>query len=179
MKSNIAKKLLLGIILISSVTYANNPIKKDSIKSNECLVVIGIALDEKNEPIDGVNIKLYKENEETVWAEGTIVVYHDHNFKFVLDANEYYTIEISKPGYVKRLVSISTKLPSNVSIRPLFKYEFDIVLFKDREGVDDYYLDFPVALISYHAKTAIFDNNNKYTKHIKRKIKESLQVAKF
>jgi len=172
MKSNIAKKLFLGIILISSACYANDPVKKKSLSSNECISIIGIAVNEKNEPIEGVEIKLYKENEELEWAEVTTVAYHDHNFKFVLDVNQYYTIEISKPGYLKRLVAVSTNLPSNVSITPLFIFEFDIVLSKEKKGTDDYYHDFPIAIISYDLKSEVFENNNKYTDHIKKKINE-------
>ncbi len=173
MKSNITKKLFTGIIFMSSVCFANEPIKNDSIKSNECLAVIGIAVDEKNEPIDGVQIRLYKENEELEWAEVTNVAYHDHNFQFILDANQYYTIEVSKPGYLKRFVAISTVLPNNIEITPIFTFEFDVVLLKEKKIVDDYYLDFPVALISYNKKSEVFENNNNYTNHIKTKIKES------
>ena len=116
---------------------------------------------------------MYKENEELEWAEVTNVAYHDHNFQFILDANQYYTIEVSKPGYLKRFVAISTVLPNNIEITPIFTFEFDVVLLKEKKIVDDYYLDFPVALISYNKKSEVFENNNNYTNHIKTKIKES------
>jgi hypothetical protein len=169
------------ILLVSATIYGTTPIKKDSVKSietNECLQVIGMAIDEKNEPLDDVSVKLFQENEEMEWIEVTCVGYHDHNFVFNLKANEYYTIEISKSGYVTRSVAISTVLPENVEAKPMFKYGFDVVLFKEKKGVDDFYFDFPVALISYDAKHQIFENHDSYTKHIKEKIKEAEFQAK-
>lgn len=140
--------------------------------SQSCLEVIGIALDEKNKSIDGVEVRLFKKNEEMEWMEVTSVAHHDHNFKFVLDQNEYYTIEVSKPGYVSRSVVISTVLPADVAPKPLFSYGFEVKMFKVQTCMDDYYLDFPVALISYNKKHKVFENNENYTGHIKRKIKE-------
>lgn len=174
MRTFICKILLILIAFILKTSmYAGDPVKNDSIESIPCLEVVGIAVNEKNEPIDGVEVKLYKENEELEWVEITNVSYHDHNFTFNLDANQYYTIEISKPGYVKRSVAISTVIPQNVDLRILFKYGFEVGLFREKKGMDDFYLDFPVALISYNEKNEVFENSNTYTKHIKTKIKES------
>jgi hypothetical protein len=171
MKSIITTKLFLGICLISSLGFTSINVKKESAEPKECLQVIGIAIGENNEPIDGVEVRLLKKNEEMEWVNVTNVPYHDHNFEFILEANEYYTIEVSKPGFVKRSVVISTQLPANVSVKPLFRYEFDVTLFKEKKGMDDYYLDFPVALVGYSKKDAVFENSPSYTKHIKAKIK--------
>ena len=84
MKSNIAKTLLAGIMLISTIGHANNPSKKINPNSGECLIVIGMAIDEKNEPIGGVEVILFKDNDEMEANEITNVVYHDHNFQFHL-----------------------------------------------------------------------------------------------
>lgn len=174
MKTFICKTLMIAIIFILRTDmYAGDPVKNDSIESVLCLEVVGIAVNEKNEPIDGVEVKLYKENEELEWVEITNVSYHDHNFIFKLDANQYYTIEISKAGYVKRSVAISTAIPQNVDLEILFKYVFEVGLFREKKGMDDFYLDFPVALISYNEQNEVFENSNSYTKHIKTKIKES------
>ena len=54
-----------------------------------------------------------------------------------------------------------------------FTFEFDVELFKVKKGADDYYLDFPVALIKFNDATQVFEFDSKYTKHIKSKINES------
>jgi hypothetical protein len=178
MKPFIYATLLAIIISISSINnYAGNPVKMDSTEYKECLEIVGITIGENNEAINGVHVKLYKENDELEWTEITNVSYHDHNFSFRLNANENYTIEVSKPGFISRSVGISTMLPNTVSLNPIYRYEFEVELFKEKKGVDDYYnMDFPVALISYDKKNDVF-NNNAYTKHIKTKIKEALEQA--
>jgi hypothetical protein len=176
MKKHIYFSLIAFSIFCISADAHNKNSKKDTVKSSVCLEVIGIALDENDLPINGVEVKLFKENEELEWTEITNVLYHEHSFLFNLDANEYYTIEISKPGYVSRSVGISTKLPSTVSFAPIFHYEFEVSLFKEQKINDDFYLDFPVALISYDPKRDVFDNSILYTNHIKTKIRETANI---
>lgn len=175
------KKILiitvLGMIFISSVGYVNIPEKKQ-LENEKCLEIIGVALNEKNELLDGVEVKLFKKNDEMEWVAITSVPYHNHNFKFILDENEYYTIEVSKTGYVKRLIVVSTMLPGNVSPKPIFSFGFEVMLFKEVKEADDYYLDFPIALIGYDAKKKVFDNNYNYTFHIKKNIKAELNKVK-
>ena len=175
------KKLLvtivIGVIFISSVGYVNSHEKKNN-ENSKCLEIIGVALDEKNELLAGVEVKLFKKNEEMELIEITSVPYHNHNFKFLLDVNEYYTIEVSKAGYVKRLIVVSTQLPETVSPKPIFTFLFEVMLFKEVKEADDYYLDFPIALIGYDAKNKVFDNNYNYTYHIKKNIKAELDKVK-
>ncbi|MGZ4035405.1 MAG: hypothetical protein ACXVPU_03780 [Bacteroidia bacterium] len=176
------KLLITTIIFFSSLyTYGNSHLKRaktDSTKT-DCLQIIGIALDEKNEAINGAEVKLYKENEEMEWEEVTNVTYHDHNFSFRLEPNQYYTVEISKKGFISRSVAISTAIPKNIDLSIMFQFEFEVTLDKENLQMDDYYLDFPVALISYNSKTGVFENNNIYTRHIKSKIKEAQEQAEI
>ncbi len=174
MKTRFYKTMIATAFLFSGLTSLSmNAGTRDSLKLEECLEVIGIAIDEKNEAVDGVEVKLFKENEELEWVEVTTVSYHDHNFAFRLETNQYYTIEVTKAGYITRSVVISTELPKNVDLRIIFKYGFEVVLFKEKKWKDDFYLDFPVALISYNKKSEVFENSNNYTRHIKEKLKES------
>ena len=183
MKTIIYKVAILTVMVLFASTsiYSSNQDKKDSLKTDDskvCLEIIGMAINEKNEPMDEVSVKLFQENEEMECVEVTCVNYHDHNFVFNLNSDKYYTIEISKPGYVTRLVAISTTLPQDVNPEPIFKYAFDIMLYKEKKGVEDYYLDFPIALIGYNSKHDVFENHDAYTQHIKSKIKHAEFQAK-
>ncbi|MFL5764138.1 MAG: hypothetical protein ACJ77K_09365 [Bacteroidia bacterium] len=171
MKTFLTTRLVAVLMLAMSSGLAHNVLKKDSAKV--CLEVVGVAIGENSEPIDGVQVKLLKENEEMEWMEITSVSYHDHDFTFALEANSYYTIEVTKPGYVKRSVAISTHLPEKIDYSEIFKYGFEVMMFKEKKAVDDYYYDFPVALVSYNPRTEVFENNLSYTRHIKGKIKEA------
>lgn len=173
MNATPTKVLLAMLCLLLTSRLAAQPKEENPV----CLEVFGLAISPNQEAIDGVNIKLFKENDELEWTEITSVLYHDHSFSFKLEANAYYTIEVSKPGYVNRSVGISTHIPSGVSLKQVFTYEFEVEMFPEKKEVDDYYMDFPVALISYNKKADVFDNNNAYTNHIKTKIKESQKEA--
>jgi 5-hydroxyisourate hydrolase-like protein (transthyretin family) len=158
------KIIILGCA-ITNVMAGTYPAKDDA-HAQFCLEIFGLAM-EHGKPIDGVSVKLYKENEELEWTEITSVVYHEHSFNFRLDANSYYTIEISKPGYVSRSVAVNTKIPNYIALETKFRYEFEVELFRTQQTFDEYYLDFPVALIRYDDKRDIFLNSAGYTKHIK------------
>jgi len=159
------------MLLNSAPVLAGNHHKqqKESHQGQVCLDIYGIALDENNEPINGVNVTLYKQNSEQELTEVTSVDYHDHAFSFKLDADEHYTIEVAKDGFVTRSISISTALPASVSLKDIFHYEFEVQMVKNSDNLDPYYLDFPVALISYDAKHDVFDNSDTYTMRIKAK----------
>ncbi len=160
-------KSILVVMLISLYTFTI----AQSNDSTICLEVIGIAV-HKTEPLDGVTIKLYKENEELVWEQITNIPYHDHSFSFSLLRNSHYSIEVSKDGYISRLVSIDTRLPDDVQVKAAnkFIFEFEVDLVKEIKMKDDFYVDFPIAIISYNSNTGVFENHDDYTKHIKEKI---------
>jgi hypothetical protein len=168
---------LIFLLNISFILKAEKIWGTGSTSNPVCLEILGIAMDSGNKPIDGVEVRLFRENNELEWTEITSVVYHEHSFIFKLEANEYYTIEISKPGFVTRSVGISTRIPDNISLKQLFRYEFEVELFREKKVSDDYYLDFPVALISYDSKRDVFDNNSAYTKHIKSMIRTTIDEA--
>ena len=165
-------------MLLPLIGYSNYSLKRDTTESIECLKVVGLAIDESNIALDGVEVRLFRKNDEMEQIEITNVEHHDHSFNFTLEANEYYTVEVSKPGYVTRRVAFYTQLPREVEISSMFMYEFDVILLKEKQ-MDDYYLDFPVALIHYNKKSEAFESNVKYTKYIKAKIAESEEAAKL
>ena len=143
-----------------------------SIDTIECMHVVGLATD-NGLPVDGVTVKLFKENEELECEEVSSVPKHDHRFSFDLLGNSYYTVQISKEGYVSRTVGISTFVPKNFEIsddNPKTIFEFEAELFKLKRGADDYYVDFPIALISYQPKKKKFESNEKYTLKLKKNL---------
>ncbi|MCW3104956.1 MAG: hypothetical protein JWO09_3396 [Bacteroidetes bacterium] len=179
MRSIFHKTIFAAAVLFSTFnhSFAGNGSKADTSQAKPCLEVLGIAMDANNKPIDGVEVRLYRENDEQEWTEITNVMHHEHSFIFKLEANEYYTIEVSKPGFVTRSVGISTAIPKDVSLDQIFRYEFEVELFKEKKNMNDYYLDFPVALISYDAERDVFDNNYAYTRHIKTMIVQPVDEA--
>lgn len=169
------KTILIQLLALSSIFFITGELNAQTDENNgkTCLQIHGLALDGNNKPINGAEVRLLMENEEMEWTELTSIKHHEHSFKFHLLANKNYTIEVSKFGYVSRSISICTSIPEKVKLERIFRYEFDLQLFKEVPNVDDHYLDFPVALIRYDLKKSNFDYNHQYTKHIKSKIKET------
>jgi hypothetical protein len=171
------KTFIIACMTLPTFALADDAPKKNSIMANECLKVKGLALDERSFAIDGVEVRLFKQNDMMEQIDVTNVEHHDHNFTFTLEANEYYTVKVSKPGYVERWVVFRTELPIGINVESLLNFDFEVVLFKEKQ-MDDYYLDFPIAFINYNEQTQVFENNTKYTKYIKDKIKEAEEFAK-
>ncbi len=167
--------LLISILCLGGVLELNAGIMRKIISMDTtCLKIKCLAISE-GKALDGVNAKLYKENEEMEMMEITSVSHHSHNFFFNLMKDSYYTVEVSKPGYVTRIISVSTKLPRGVKTEPIFEYEIKLEMHKEKQIADDYYLDFPIALIDYDPVKDVFVSHGKYTAYIKGKIKETLE----
>lgn len=175
MNHNKIIKLFAIVIFISNFyTSAAQNIYNDSLI---CLEINGIALSNKL-PLDGVNVRLFMENEEMELTEITSIEHHDHTFTLKLQKDSYYTIEVSKPGYITRIISVSTKLPKDVKIKPIFVFQFEVEMPKEKTVTDDYYLDFPIALIDYDVNKGVFVSHGKYTAHIKSKLNQSFKESK-
>jgi hypothetical protein len=175
MKNNLF--YLISFLFLYANTNSSAQVAPEKKQDSLSVVhVVGVAV-EKEIPIDGAIIRLFKENEELEWDEITSVAYHDHDFAFDLLLNSYYTIEVSKPGYISRSIVILTSIPDSKNIlEDKYHFQFIVELFKEKKGVDDFYLDFPVALIKYDKKRDQFEMNLNYTNHIKNKIEETTKI---
>lgn len=97
-------------------------------------------------------------------------------FSFKLERDNIYAIRIEKEGFIAKTVSISTKVPKNLSEDET--YIFDIstsLLSADLVGLltdDD--IDFPAALINFNKGADCFELNKKYTENLQQKMKKNL-----
>ena len=160
--------LLFVFILISLSSYAQLPLN-DTV---ECVHAIGVAT-ENGVPLDGATITIFQGNEVIEWSEITSDPKHDHHFNINLLGNNYYTIQVSKPGYVTRSIGINTKMPEDVVINednPKTKITFEVDIFKIKKTADDELLDYPIALINYNEAKRKFEFDTEYTKKIKEKM---------
>ncbi len=99
----------------------------------------GYIVNEKGKKLNNVEIKLYEENS---------LIHSDfitNKFAYNLWLNKYYTVEISKEGYLTKRIVIST-LASVYDAEP---FECDIELIKKTDDLDGFDFDFPVAIVEY------------------------------
>ena len=149
--------------------FAQFPGSNDTI---ECMHAVGLATSE-DKPLDGAIITVFQGNEVIEWSETTSNPKHDHHFNFNLLGNSYYTIQVSKPGYVTRSIGINTKLPDDFIINddnPKTTFDFEVDVFKAKPGVEDEFLDFPIALVKFNEEKRAFEFDSEYTRKIKLKM---------
>lgn len=167
------EKLLL-VILIAAVTFTAQPLmannNNDETRQSkrpdpDCLELCVRPMIEGAHQ-SGVTITLYCGNEVVERIDST----EKTRVFFTLKRDRYYTVEVSMNGYVSRLVGVSTAIPHNVALKPIFRFECDVELPRAMAGVDDFYLDFPAGLVSFDKRDEAFEHSRKYMGWIKREL---------
>jgi len=153
--------LLLLVIIISGSARASSKTVKDT---SLCLEITGKATCSGLQLSD-VTVLLIQDNQEVE----KVVLKDKGKFRFLLKKNSFYTIRLSKGGYVTRSISINTELPPGTKWG-IWRFEAEVQLFRENPLMNNDYLDYPVAIISYHQAKDAFDYNKKYTAIIKQNI---------
>ncbi|MGZ3882637.1 MAG: hypothetical protein ACXVP0_08245 [Bacteroidia bacterium] len=100
----------------------------------------------------------------------SMVVKNGNSFKFVLKKDTWYSVRISKPGAVSKLISICTLLPRNAT-NYFFQLDFtvdELISEEEAEFLDKETLDFPMAIFVYDYKLKRFNYLEEYTSNIRK-----------
>ena len=122
---------------------------------------------EKGQSLQGAVISLFCDSallQKTTSSDG--------DFSFVLHADTEYMFTFSKPGYVSKCISFSTKnVPAARAKQGFTPYDVSIAIFKKIDGVDiDQLLQAPLAMIRFDPDMdngGDFALDEKYAKSIK------------
>lgn len=142
------------------------PIKESITKPVTCLELNGKIPFKKGNPYK-VELIYYNTTIDVV------VVENKKGFVFNLNKNAYYTIKISREGYLPKLVSIDTHLPESRYNKGFYKFEFSTDLFEN--NIKSEATEFPITIISYNKTKKEFDYNERYTSNIKAEIKADIK----
>jgi len=166
MKKRIFPLFILLLFIQSNLFAQTAGAKKKAPRDtkDDCLAVIGFFNNTKY--IKKITAYLY----EGSTIIDSAIVNSMKDFGFILKKNKEYSIKIMSKGYYPRLISVNTKIPDDVSTVPIFVFEFEITLLPETKGVDDYFTDFPIALIDFNTKTEKFNYNKKYTENIQKEL---------
>ncbi|MCU0432838.1 MAG: hypothetical protein MUC87_05240 [Bacteroidia bacterium] len=80
---------------------------------------------------------------------------------FKVPLGRSFTISITKPGYVKKLIRVETFVPAED--RKVFTFTFNVDIFEKIEKLDVSVLDRPISRIRYRPLTKDFDYDKEYT----------------
>ena len=89
-------------------------------------------------------------------------------FKFNLKKDAIYTIRISKIGFITKLISIYTKLPTTNDEQYRLDFETELIEVRKSKKLNIEALDFPITIIYYDENANWFYFNEEYTSNIKR-----------
>jgi len=114
----------------------------------------GIKDEDSKQAIEGAKIEILKDASiiKTIYAN------EKGKFQYFLSPNNEYTIKVSSPGYVSKLISVSTtNVPDKVDVTGNFIVKMQVSLFHKVPGIDFSLLDKPVGSIFYEPKENNFD----------------------
>jgi hypothetical protein len=102
----------------------------------------------------------------------TQVVKAGKNFKFDVNRNGWYGLQVKNEDCVSKLISVSTHVPGiEEGEAYLVSFEMDEPFSVcESQYLDSDAIDFPLALISYEKNSDNFNYSEEYTKNIKNKL---------
>lgn len=132
------------------------------------LEIIGTA-ESDLKPLANAKAILYKNGAQIQ----TVYTKSNGEFKFDLDINDEYLIEVQKTGFLSKRIAFNTEIPNEVTGR--WTIEFAIGLFQGCEGVNTSALDDPVDRIKYSSNKADFISDEGYVRNMRGRIDKLLQ----
>lgn len=154
------------IVLFSQFGFAQKKTTTKRDTKDDCLIVVGFFYNKTH--IKKITAYLY-EGQNIVDSVKTNSM---KDFGFILKKNKEYTVKVVSAGYYPRLISVNTALPDDVNTVPNFIFEFDITLMPIVKGADDFFTDFPIALVDFDHKIQKFTYNKQYTQKIQKELKK-------
>lgn len=88
---------------------------------------------------------------------------------FKLALNKVYQIEVSKEGFVTKIIEVNTKVRDR---HDYYSFDFDIDIFEKVKGLDVSVLEKPIARVSYNYLDERFGYDVSYTSKINAELKK-------
>ena len=132
-----------------------------SFDDNTCVEVKGIPMDNKDKKLDKVKISIMENGKEVKKLESKVP------FKVELARDHYYSLVISKDGYLPSVIIVDTSVPKSHE-ECGFHIELGWNLVPQGGTYNKEYVDFPDAVVKYAKAGDEFVISEKYNTHIKK-----------
>lgn len=163
-KLNLNLKMLamLAIMLFVNSSFALVN-KKDSAV---CLKINGIILKAPHKAERGsYKVELLSDNKVIDSCKVTV----NKEFKFSLYKNNWYTVRVTKEGYVPLLISFDTKMDEGNALVYDFLFESEVLDAKNVDASNEV-MELPIGLVKFDKANNRFYPVENYTASIKQKI---------
>ena len=85
-------------------------------------------------------------------------------FEYKLQKNHWYTIRVTKEGFLPLLISFNTEVENGeVITEGFFQFETELISLEQAKYMDKDLIDFPVGLVAYNKETKAFEARDQYT----------------
>lgn len=159
--------IIISTLLFTSVTTFS---QMDLIKSG--LPVVGFVTQEGKKCGDA-QVSIYEGNN----LVNRFFTPKNGKFQLLMHLDKYYTLEVSKQGYIQKRIAFNTKMLDTRVALPVYELDLDLTPTYVMGGQDMGDLDFPMALVSYHSKNKKFQHNEEYTSHMRTTYDSILKMA--
>jgi hypothetical protein len=154
-------KTLAAVIILLTIS-ATALVGKNKDLDTADFIVNGIIL-KTNKKLDSkCTLELFYENT----IVNSKVIQQNKPFEFKLKKNTWYTIRVTKEGFVPLLISFNTALENNDIVENnLFQFETELIDLEKAKYMDRDLIDFPVGLVAYNKETQRFEARDLYTQN--------------
>jgi hypothetical protein len=165
--------LLAALLLVGSVMGQNKGKNKNKDKNTgegphkdlylpvECLITAN------GGSTDKITVTVFKDNEQAFELSPEK---NKSSFLLDLDLDSYYTVRASKEGYRDKTVYIDTHLPENEMKYKSTSFGLNMEGSDKFAHSDQFYLDFPSAIIRWDEQKKNFAHNDEYLANIQLKM---------
>ncbi len=152
-------KLKLLTLIILFLGLYNHVNSQDDL-SVPFIVEAEVKIDRKKSK--NIDVKIYDDNE----VIDVLKTNADGKFSAKLKENKNYTIEITKEDFYPKRISISTKTSRQLNKIEIFAFKVTLCKEQNVPKSEDFFLDFPFALISYNDEKGYFQYDISYTENM-------------
>jgi hypothetical protein len=163
MKTNL---LTTVFIICASALYGNSAIQPEP-DSAAVLELQGKILNSPDKGPAACRIYLLSHNKV---IDSVVLRNGKKKFSFFLSKDNYYTLKMSMPGFLDKLLCVDTKNSSQPVDADLYSFSFETSLYVNDPAVytDNDLADFPIAIIYFDTRFKRFAYNKEYTNSLRR-----------
>jgi hypothetical protein len=123
-------------------------------------IVNGLIL-QKNKKINQTcKLELFYENTKV----DSVLIRFNKPFEYTFKKNVWYTIRVSKEGFVPILISFNTEMKDQEKVKDnFFAFETELIDLEQAKYLNRDELDFPVGLVTFNTETKKFGARDIYT----------------
>ncbi len=154
------KNILKTLVAITSLTFASNTVMAKNVKSQpQEFVVNGIIVKTNNKLDSKCKVELFNENQ----LVSETIIKMDKPFEYKLEKNVWYTIRVTKEGFLPLTISFNTEVGSEEIVNNMFYFETELIEMADAKFLNPDLIDFPVGVVAFNKDSKKFEARDVYT----------------